>query len=111
MVYFLASEDGPLGDFANTLGLENFRKWARSQNAPYIVRFLNDGWTDYLKEIRRELAFVRTSNKDIQDSLDVLRSASRKAKDILILSNGETDDAEDDIPEPWKGRNLNMGRK
>lgn len=95
MVYLLASEEGALGDFANGLGLNNFREWLKTQNAPVTQDFLDQGWTDNLGKLRTELAFVRTTDSGVQDSLDALRSAAKRAKDVLILSNGETDNEDD----------------
>jgi len=95
MMYFLASQSGELGDFANGLGLQTFTTWADTQRAPTLVQFLNDGWTDHLDKLRTELAFVRTTDSGVQESLDALRSAAKRATDILILSNGESDNEEE----------------
>ena len=98
-MYFLVSEEGPLADFANGKGLGDFRTWVETQkNIPAIQRFLDDGMLDQvdLNDLRTELAFVRSNDPWVKECLDTLRDASKKAQEILILSNGETDDDEDE---------------
>jgi hypothetical protein len=98
-MYFLVSEDGPLEDFANGKGLQDFRTWMEAQKGiPTIKILLDEGVVDHadLPALRTELAFVQSNDPWIQECLDTLRRTSKKAQDILILSNGETDDDEDE---------------
>jgi hypothetical protein len=95
LMYSLVSEDGVLGDFANGKGLTDFRTWVEARDdIPAIHRFLDDGFLDQvdLPTLRTDLALVRTDDPWVQACLDALRDASKKAQDILILWNGESDE-------------------
>jgi hypothetical protein len=96
MMYSLAYEDGSLGDFANGQGLRDFRAWVEGQDAPILRLFLEEGVLDLsdIPKLRTELAFLRSDDPWVNEALEMLREGAKKAQEILILSDGESDEEE-----------------
>jgi hypothetical protein len=92
-MYYLASEDGYLGDFANGKGLLDFRKWANTLNAPTLRHFLDEAVLDKedIRTLDAELEPLKAPNPDVKESLNALRENAKRAQEILILSTGETE--------------------
>jgi len=90
--YSLADTTGVLEEFASIGGMRDFSSWALNQT-PTIRRFVSIGVTEDLDNLRAELASVQPTAL-VREQYEVLVEALKKAEDILIITDGMSDEEE-----------------
>jgi hypothetical protein len=91
MSYVLADSTGPLEEFASIGGLADFTAWAREMPEP-LPSFVRDGYTEDIEQLSSVLADSDDPPPSVIEQLDALRTAAAEAEDILIISNGMSDE-------------------
>jgi hypothetical protein len=102
--YLLADTTGVLEEFASIGGMRDFSSWALNQT-PTIRRFVSIGVTEDLDNLRTELASVEPTAL-VREQYEALK----KAEDILIITDGMSDEDFRSAGGPGSGNHGHAGR-
>lgn len=92
MTYYVADENGFLGDFASGGGLQHLRDAIHPHKELYSVnRFLRKGFSVDTTQLAEQAAKTKTGDSEIDGMLASLAEYAAKAQGVLILSDGTTD--------------------
>lgn len=90
MSYSLCDSRGYITDFASIGGLSDFRAWAEQQGAP-LRDFVEQGHTTDLEALVKLLEGLEAP-LTIDDQVQLLLASAAHAKDVLILSDGASNE-------------------
>jgi hypothetical protein len=90
MGYYVADANGVLGDLASGGGLKAFSEWAPSYGP--IRNFLRDGTTIRPVDLAVALESEKADDPKVDATRRELAAFARRAEELLILSDGGTDD-------------------
>ena len=96
MSYDLYDSRGYVSYGPTISGMRDFRKWARPH--PIINKFVEHGWTTQLPEFITALSNVKARASSPEAVRRMLLRGAKRAKDILILSDGVVADNESQVP-------------
>ena len=95
MSYVLADVNGVLDDFASIGGMRDFSNWALASEKPVLRHFVEVGVTEDIAELREELKDTDSPPPpNVIEQFNVLVSAADRAEDVLIISDGTSDEDE-----------------
>jgi hypothetical protein len=90
MGYYVADANGVLGDLASGGGLKAFSEWA-PKHGP-VRNFLRDGTTIRPVDLAAALEAEKADDPKVDATRRELAAFARRAEELLILSDGGTDD-------------------
>jgi len=92
MSYQVYDENGYVGDFATTRGLNDFMGWCRSTNDEDLIEFAKEGMYIYPLALYETLVDYEPPAGDLKKTYDNFMSLLPKCKGIVIISDGANDD-------------------
>ena len=96
MSYQVYDENGYVGDFATTKGLDDFMKWCESTNDVDLIEFSKEGMYIYPLALYEILAEYDPPLGDLRKTYDNFLELLPKCKGIVIVSDGANDKLEDE---------------
>ena len=93
MGFYVADAAGLMGSIASLGGWRNFREWA-PKDGP-VGEFLNEGVAYEPAKLAEALAAVSSDRPGTESIRRSLIAYAKRADEILILTDGETDDEEE----------------
>ena len=96
MSYFLADSSGYIGDLASNNGLNELKSLLA--NNPIFDSLWEEGFLPASDEIYAALSGLEQYDQQ-NETLNNFIQLAKQCKDIIIISNGEYDDQEDNKPE------------
>lgn len=96
MSYCIYDENGYVGDFATTKGLDDFMRWCRSVEDIDLQEFANDGMYIFPEALKESLEIYDPPTGDIKKTYDNFLQLLSKCSGIVIVSNGANDDLEEE---------------
>ena len=98
MSYQIYDANGFVCDFASGGGLRDLFGYLRQQKNSDIKRLAHDGEIEITNEIKTEIKNIKPpTDTTIASTLNILQSAATKCEEILIISDGMTNDNEKSI--------------
>lgn len=95
MSYQVYDENGYVGDFATTKGLNDFMKWLLSIDDEEIIVFAEESLSVYPEALMEALASQDPPLGDIEKTYANFLELLPKCKGVVIISDGLNDDLED----------------
>ncbi len=95
MSYYVYDENGYVGDFATTKGLNDFMKWAESTEDGELVALAENAMYIFPMAIKESLEAFDPPLGEIKDTYDNFLELLPKCQGIVIISDGLNDDLED----------------
>ena len=97
MSYFVYDENGYVGDFATTKGLNDFMKWCESIPDIDLQDFVEKGMAIFPLALRETLREYDPPLGEIKKTYDNFIELLPKCKGIVMISDGINDDLEDEV--------------
>lgn len=95
MSYQVYDENGYVGDFATTKGMDDFMKWLSSTGDDDLEIFAETSIHIYPMAIKESLAAYDPPLGDIQETYDNFMELLPKCQGIVMISDGLNDDLEE----------------
>ena len=96
MSYQVYDENGYVGDFATTRGLNDFMRWCESTSDEDLIEFAKEGMYIYPEALKESLELYDPPVGDIKKTYDNFLDLLPKCKGIVIVSDGANDDLEEE---------------
>jgi hypothetical protein len=95
--YYAVDANDYIDDVASVGGWHDFVVWADEQDSDVLRQFVETGVSDDPAELADELSALSADDPSVEDVLRGLEKCARAADEILIVSDGTSDEESDDI--------------
>jgi hypothetical protein len=96
MSFCIYDENGYVGDFATTKGTRDYLVYVRGLDIPETLQFVLEGWDVIPEAILEEFEKINPPEGLIKETHDNFLSLLKKCSGIVVLSDGISDDLEDE---------------
>jgi hypothetical protein len=95
MSYYIYDENGYVGDFATTKGLDDFMKWCEGVEDIDVSGFAEEGMSVYPDALKESLELYDPPEGDIKKTYDNLLKLIPECQGVVIISDGSNSEVEE----------------